>query len=108
MNSVSQNLNYVFPLQRTEMTVAALINTGSLWLYEGPTSDSPEPLLVSRVVGRGIGCLAVPSTLLVQPVQDRSDLEPPLPQEQCQRLDAGAMRPPGFWDGGVRVAQHPW
>ncbi|KAF8065468.1 hypothetical protein HT031_003069 [Scenedesmus sp. PABB004] len=100
---VSDNLNYLFPLQRTEMTVVALINTGSLWLYEGPNSPSPAPLLVSRVIGRGQSCLAVPSTKLVQPIQQYGPGVAPIPADQCQLLDAGAMRPPGLWDGGAAL-----
>lgn len=101
-NCLPQNLNYVFPLQRTAFTMVALINTGSLWLYEGPNTDSPAPLLVARVVGRGITALAVPDTKLVQPLQQTSDAAPVV-NEQCQLLDGGAMRPPGLWNGGVGV-----
>jgi hypothetical protein len=98
-----QNLNWVWPLQRQEFTLIALINTGSLWLYEGPRSDSPSPLLVSRLISRGVAAMALPDNLLVQPLQFDNTLPPQLLPEsfQCGKLDAGAMRPPGFWDGGV-------
>lgn len=99
-----QNLNWVWPLQRQEFTLVALINTGSLWLYEGPRSQSPGPLLVARLISRGIASMALPDNFLVQPLQLDSSSPPQLlpPSFQCGKLDAGAMRPPGFWDGGVR------
>jgi hypothetical protein len=98
-----QNLNWVWPLQRQEFTLIALINTGSLWLYEGPRSNSPSPLLVSRLISRGVAAMALPDNFLVQPLQYDNTLPPQLLPEsfQCGKLDAGAMRPPGFWDGGV-------
>lgn len=97
-----QNLNYVNPLQRTQMTIAALINTGSLWLYEGPGSNSPAPLLVARVIGRDVQCLAVPTTLMVQPYD--GDPAAHIPPYNCSNLEAGAMLPPGFWSGGVSAS----
>ncbi|WIA21393.1 hypothetical protein OEZ85_000609 [Tetradesmus obliquus] len=75
--------------ERTELALSALINTGSLWLYEGPHSQSPSPLLVTRIIPRGTSCLIKPQeTQLQQP-------------GQCGTLHAGAARPPGFWDGGA-------
>jgi hypothetical protein len=101
-----QNLNWVWPLQRQEFTLIALFNTGSLWLYEGPKSDSPSPLLVARLISRGVAALALPDNFLVQPLQLDNTVPPQLlPQSfQCGKLDAGAMRPPGMWDGGVSGA----
>jgi hypothetical protein len=95
----------VWPLQRQEFTLIALINTGSLWLYEGPRSNSPSPLLVSRLISRGVAAMALPDNFLVQPLQFDNTLPPQLLPEsfQCGKLDAGAMRPPGFWDGGVSL-----
>ncbi|WIA36785.1 hypothetical protein OEZ86_008040 [Tetradesmus obliquus] len=102
---VIDNLNWVWPLQRQEFTLVALINTGSLWLYEGPRSQSPGPLLVARLISRGIASMALPDNFLVQPLQLDSSSPPQLlpPSFQCGKLDAGAMRPPGFWDGGAAL-----
>uniref|UniRef100_A0A383V3P6 Uncharacterized protein n=1 Tax=Tetradesmus obliquus TaxID=3088 RepID=A0A383V3P6_TETOB len=102
---VIDNLNWVWPLQRQEFTLIALINTGSLWLYEGPRSQSPGPLLVARLISRGIASMALPDNFLVQPLQLDSSSPPQLlpPSFQCGKLDAGAMRPPGFWDGGAAL-----
>lgn len=92
-----QNLSWVAPLKRNILTVAALINTGSLWLYEGATSNSPAPLLVARVINRGMNCeIQTPDVKLTQP-----PIDPVAGIAQCQKLDGGAMRPPGVWDGGV-------
>lgn len=92
-----QNINWVTPLQRSTFTMAALINTGSLWLYEGPNSVSPAPLLVARLINRGIRCdIQTPDVKLTQPASD-----PAAGLTYCQKLDGGAMRPPGVWDGGV-------
>lgn len=82
--------------------MAALINTGSLWLYEGPSSNAPAPLLVARVINRGMNAeIQTPDVKLKQP---QSDLAAGI--QQCQPLDGGAMRPPGVWDGGVSERGH--
>jgi hypothetical protein len=92
-----QNLNWVNPLRRNVLTIAALINTGSLWLYEGPNAQAPAPLLVARFTNKGMNCeVQAPDVKLIQPVSD-----PAAGISQCQSLDGGAMRPPGVWDGGV-------
>lgn len=92
----SQNINWVNPLRRNVFTLAALINTGSLWLYEGPNANSPSPLLVARLVNRGMNCeIQTPDVKLTQPQSDPAGLS------SCQKLDGGAMRPPGVWDGAV-------
>jgi hypothetical protein len=92
-----QNLNWVNPLRRSVLTIAALINTGSLWLYEGPNAQAPAPLLVARFTNKGMNCeVQAPDVKLIQP---RSDTAAGI--SQCQSLDGGAMRPPGVWDGGV-------
>eukprot|EP00775_Hariotina_reticulata_P007431 gene7431-7640_t len=95
------NLNYVNPLQRTQMTIVALINTGSLWLYEGPNTNAPAPLLVARVISRDVLCLALPTTLMVQPYD--GDPQAHISPGKCTPLSAGAMLPPGFWSGGAAL-----
>jgi hypothetical protein len=77
--------------------VAAIINTGSLWLYEGPSSQSPTPLLVSRLVARGLIAHAASGVRLQQPIGFANDIEK-------RGLNAGAVDPKGFWNGGVSVA----
>lgn len=92
-----QNINWVNPLRRNVFTLAALINTGSLWLYEGPNANAPAPLLVARLVNRGMNCeIQTPDVKLTQPQSD-----PAAGLSSCQKLDGGAMRPPGVWDGAV-------
>ena len=80
--------------KRDTLLVSALINTGSLWLYEGPTSQSPTPLLVSRLVARGMTAVAASGTRLQQPIGFAADIEK-------RGLNAGAVDPKGFWNGGV-------
>jgi len=96
-----QNINWVTPLRRNVFTLAALINTGSLWLYEGPNAQAPAPLLVARLINRGMNCeIQTPDVKLTQPSSD-----PAAGLASCQKLDGGAMRPPGVWDGGVSGQQ---
>jgi hypothetical protein len=52
--------------------------------------------------------LALPDNYLIQPLQMDNTVPPQLlpPSFQCGKLDAGAMRPPGMWDGGVSGWQY--
>lgn len=84
---------------RSQLAVVALVNTGSLWQYTG--EDDPAPLLVARVVGRGVDSAIDPSTLLQQPAA--GDAQAPVGKQDgmCAPLDPGAAHLPGFWSGGV-------
>lgn len=51
-------------------------------------------------MNRGMNCeIQTPDVKLTQPTSD-----PAAGLSSCQKLDGGAMRPPGVWDGGVSGA----
>jgi hypothetical protein len=73
-----------------------IFNTGALWLYAGPGSSSPTPLLAARVFPRGTNAVASALTKLQQPTDFDGSAN-----IGARGLNAGAVDPRGFWNGGV-------
>ncbi len=71
--------------------LAALIATGTLWDHDGPRT--PVPYIVGRFVDRGQDAYIQDDVYLAQ---DQSQMP------NAPNLDAGAVNPRGYWNGGVR------
>jgi hypothetical protein len=77
---------------RDSFTLAALVNTGSLWGYVAGVNGVPAPTLVAAQVPWGRAAPLGPRTALRQP-GGAPDLAP------------GGAAPLGFWSGGVSAGR---
>lgn len=72
--------------------LAALVATGTLWDHTG--INTPVPYLVGRMVDRGQDAYIEDDVYLQQNDPQGGAASPD--------LDAGAVSPRGYWNGGVR------
>jgi hypothetical protein len=101
--SLPQPINVRDQGGRRNLVLVTLFNTGALWLYAGPGSSSPTPLLAARVFPRGTNAVASALTKLQQP----SDFDGSA-NIGARGLNAGAVDPRGFWNGGVSGTLCMW
>ncbi|KAI8465911.1 MAG: hypothetical protein J3K34DRAFT_524975 [Monoraphidium minutum] len=83
---------YYDQLSRRNFLLVSLIATGTLWDHSG--IGSPEPYILGRFVDRGEEAYISEDVFLQQPVVGNSQPE----------LDAGAVNPRGYWNGGAAYA----